>query len=122
MTKRTKDHCEKIAHMCKTMKEFWSTCRSAATKAQQEGWIDSYTWLARERVKRNSLNEEECWRIAKKFNTIRDFRTNEASVYVTSVRNGWLRSFTWLTREISPKQLQERYSQDCGKVKDIEGL
>ena len=75
MTKRTKEHCEKVARACKTMKEFWSTCRSAATKAQQEGWIDSYTWLARERVKRNSLDEEECRRIAKKYKTIRDFRT-----------------------------------------------
>ena len=84
MTKRTKEHCEKVARTCTTMKEFWSKCRSVATKAHKEGWIDSYTWLERERVKRNSLTEEECRCIARKFKTIRDFRTKAPSAYVTA--------------------------------------
>lgn len=112
--KLTEEYCKAVAKTCRTMKDFWSRCRSVAMKAQREGWIDSYTWLARERVKRNSLTEEECRRIAKKFNTIRDFRTKEASVYATSVRNGWIRSFTWLTREISPKHFHTK--------KDILGI
>ncbi len=114
MTKRTKEHCENVARSCKTMKEFWYTSRSAATKAQQEGWIDSYTWLTRERVKRNSLTESECRDIAKKYNTLRDFRTKEVSVYVTSVRNGWLQSFTWLEREVGVKHY--RTKDDIVKV------
>ena len=114
MTKRTKEHCENVARSCKTMKEFWFTCRSAATKAQREGWIDSYTWLTRERVKRNSLTEAECRDIAKKYNTLRDFRTKDVSAYVTSVRNGWLQSFTWLEREVGVKHY--RTKDDIVKV------
>ena len=101
--KLTEDYCKKVAKTCKTMKDFWSKCRSVATKANREGWIDSYTWLVRERVKRNSLTEEECRRIAKKYTTLRDFRTGEPSVYAISSRKGWIRGFTWLTREVGPK-------------------
>lgn len=108
MTKRTKEHCEKVARTCKTINEFWSKFRSAATKAQQEGWIDSYTWLERERVKRNSLDEEECRRIAKKFKTLRDFRTKAPSAYVTANRHGWIQSFTWLEREVGVKHYRTK--------------
>lgn len=108
MAKRTKEHCEKVARTCTTIKEFWSKCRSVATKAHKEGWVDSYTWLARERTKRNSLTKAECRAIAMTYSTLRDFRTKEVSVYVTSVRNGWLKSFTWLAREISQKHFRTK--------------
>jgi len=101
--KLTEEYCKAVAKTCKTMKDFWSKCRSVATKAQKAGWIDSYTWLARERVKRNSLDEEECRRIARKFKTIRDFRTKATSAYVTANRHGWIQSFTWLEREVGVK-------------------
>lgn len=39
MAKRTKEHCEKVARTCTTIKEFWSKCRSVATKAHKEGWV-----------------------------------------------------------------------------------
>lgn len=106
--RRTEDYCKKVAKTCKTMKEFWSKCRSVAEKAHKEGWIDSYTWLHRERVKRNSLTEEECRRIAKKYTTIREFRTLDTSVYVTAKRHGWLQSFTWLKREVGVKHFRTK--------------
>jgi hypothetical protein len=112
--KLTEEYCKAVAKTCKTMKDFWSKCRSVATKAQKAGWIDSYTWLARERVKRNSLDEEECRRIAKKFKTIRDFRTKAQSAYVTANRHGWIQSFTWLEREIGEKHY--RTKDDIVKV------
>ena len=80
MAKRTKEHCEKVARTCTTIKEFWSKCRSVATKAHKEGWNDSYTWLARERAKRNSLTKAECRAIAMTYSTLRDFRTKEVFV------------------------------------------
>ena len=104
--KRTREYCEQVARTCKTMKEFWTKCRSAATKAQMEGWIDSYDWLLRERCKRNSLDEKECRRIAKQYETLRDFRMHDTSAYVISTRNGWLKSFTWLKRELDVKHVR----------------
>ena len=106
--KRTEEYCKKVAKTCKTMREFWTRCRSVAAKASKEGWIDSYTWLTRERAKRNSLTEDECRRIARKFKTIRELRTNAASVYVVSSRNGWLKNFTWLKREVGIKHYRTK--------------
>ena len=104
----TPEYCKKVAQTCRTLKDFWTKCHSVAIKSSREGWIDSYTWLARERVKRNSLTEEECRRIAKKYTTIREFRTLDASAYVISTRNGWISSFTWLTREMAPKRVRTK--------------
>ena len=106
--KLTEEYCKKVARTCKTMKDFWTRCRSVATKANREGWIDSYTWLTRERVKRNSLTEEECRRIAKKFKTLREFRTLATSVYVMSSRKGWIKNFTWLEREVGLKHFRTK--------------
>ncbi len=114
MMKLTEEYCKKVAKTCKTMKDFWSKCRSVASKAQKTGWIDSYTWLTRERVKRNSLTEEECRRIAKQFKTLRDFRTKATSAYVTANRHGWIQSFTWLEREVGVKHY--RTKDDIVKV------
>jgi hypothetical protein len=101
--KRTQEYCEQAARTCKSIGEFWSKHRSAATKAHLEGWIDSYTWLERGRAKRYSLDEDECRRIASQYRTNKDFRTHEPSAYVISCKNGWLESFTWLKREMDTK-------------------
>ena len=99
----TKEYCESVARGCKTVREFWNEHRSVAQKAQTEGWYDSYMWLQRIRVKRNTHTEEACRKVAKKCKSIREFRENYTSAYVTSVRHGWLKDFTWLKRELSPK-------------------
>jgi hypothetical protein len=73
--KRTQEYCEQVARTCKSIGEFWSKHRSAATKAHMEGWIDSYTWLTRERAKRYSLDEDQ----AKKL--IREVDKDRSSFY-----------------------------------------
>lgn len=99
----TREYCESVARQCKTTIEFWKEHRSVAQKAQAEGWYDSYTWLQRIRVKRNTYTEEECRIAAMKCKSIREFREKHTSAYVTSVRHGWLKDFNWLTRELARK-------------------
>lgn len=41
---------------------------------------------------------EECYEIAKKYNTKKSFRENEYSAYARAYRNGWLDEFYWLER------------------------
>lgn len=42
------------------------------------------------------LTYEYCKEVAKKYSTLKDFRTESESVYVTSLRNKWLKDYTWL--------------------------
>jgi hypothetical protein len=106
----TKDFCEQAARRCTTLKEFWSRFRSEAAKSYTAGWMEEFTWLARERVKRNSLTEDACRQAAMQYPSIREFRTGNPSVYATSARKGWLSSFTWLTREMGVKTFHTKES------------
>jgi len=104
----TREYCEEAARTCSSLKELCVKHRSVAIKAFKEGWIDDYTWLARQRAKRNSLSEEVCARIAREYATLHDFRHGNPSAYVTSVRKGWLHNFHWLVREMRCKTYHDK--------------
>ena len=40
---------------------------------------------------------DECYEIAKKYNTKKSFRENEQYAYGRALRNGWLKDYTWLS-------------------------
>lgn len=106
--KRTREYCEQVARKYSSLKDLCTMERSVSNKAFAEGWIDDYTWLSRERARRNSLTEEECARISRQFSTLREFRLGNPSAYVISTKNGWIQSFTWLQREIGKKTYHTR--------------
>lgn len=99
MAKRTKEHCEKVARTCTTIKEFWSKCRSVATKAHKEGWLKSFTWLAREISQKHFRTTEDILEIAGKFRTLKDFREKCPNECRYAWAHGWLEECTWLKRE-----------------------
>lgn len=99
----TKEFCESVARKFKTLRAFWSGDWSVAFKAMSEGWLDEYTWLKRQRVKRGTYSKEECRRLAKKCKTLSEFTTRYRCAEVISRRNGWLKEFTWLElQHVSP--------------------
>jgi len=99
----TEKYCETVARRCKSVAEFFKRHHSAANKALKEGWYDSYTWLSRERVKRNTWTAENCREEARKYGRLAEFRKGSPTAYVTSCRLGIIGSFTWLERGLPKK-------------------
>lgn len=95
----TKEFCESVARKFKTLRAFCRGDWSVASKAMSEGWLDEYTWIKRQRVKRGTYSKEECLRLAKKCKTLVEFRTKYLCAEVMARRNGWLKEFTWLERK-----------------------
>ena len=50
----SKDFCESVARKYKTLRAFCRGDWSVASKAMSEGWLDEYTWIKRQRVKRGT--------------------------------------------------------------------
>lgn len=94
----SKEFCESVARKYKTLRAFCRGDWSVASKAMSEGWLDEYTWIKRQRVKRGTYSKEECRRLAKTCKTLVEFRTKYLCAEVMARRNGWLKEFTWLER------------------------
>lgn len=99
----SKEFCEGVARKFKTLRAFRRSDWSVASKAMSEGWLDEYTWLKRQRVKRGTYSKEECRRLAKKCKTLSEFTTKYRCAEVVANRNGWLKEFTWLERQRAPR-------------------
>jgi len=97
----TREFCETVSRKFKTLRAFCKGDWSAASKAMSEGWLDEFTWLKRQRVKRGTYTKEECRRLAKKCRTLAEFSTKYRCAEVMARRNGWLKEFTWLEMQHS---------------------
>lgn len=71
-------------------------------KYKQEGW--NILNVAKTGVRSGSLGKlkrkwtkNECYKEAKKYSTLKDFRKKSSTAYNVSLKNGWNKEYTWLT-------------------------
>lgn len=53
-------------------------------------------------------NKEMCLSEARKYTCLKDFRKKSQSAYISSLRNGWLKEYSWLKRDISIKWTHQK--------------
>lgn len=87
---------DEAAHLYSTLKDFREKSPREYEASRRHGWINSYTWLARERVPHNTWTYRACYDEAKKYSKIGEFRTLSPVAYHTASHNGWITDYTWL--------------------------
>jgi hypothetical protein len=100
------DTCYKIAQKYTTLKDLRLKDRSTYVIAIQNDWLKDYTWLQRKNKTPDykwSINEyaekysyENCFIIAQKYKSIREFKEDNFICYNKCRRNDWLKDYTWL--------------------------
>ena len=97
--KWNKKSCYNEALKYKTLDDFYTYSGPAYYKANDNGWIDEYTWLKRKHTKRGYWqNYDNCYNEAKKYDNITDFLKRSPGAYNSANDNGWLNDYTWFPR------------------------
>lgn len=117
--KWTQDACYKEAQKYHTIKEFRENSNSCYVTASSKGWLKDYTWLERADNNRESWTKEECIEESKKYKTLNDFHNNSCGAYTAAWRNGWLKEFTWLKRQISEPYTFKQFAETVQKYETL---
>lgn len=98
--KWTKRKCLEEARKYKTAQEFQSNNTGAYLAAIRHKWNKEITWFedghmlaAKERTK---FNFERCRSLAKRFLSLKEFRTAQPGAYLVAKKSGWLEGYDWL--------------------------
>lgn len=99
--KWTYEKCYQEAKKYKSRTEFQRAkgASCAYKTARKHGWLDDYTWFTQYAKPAGYWNYETCYKEAKKYRFLVDFRKRNASVYVIARKNGWLKDFNWLIKK-----------------------
>ena len=74
------------------------------------------------RCNRRKYTYEYCYNVAKKFNTIYEFRRNNYNLYYTANKNNWVNDYTWLKKEIDNTKAQTIYVYEFNDKSAYVGL
>lgn len=101
--KQTKDYltnefCEIESKKYTSRGSFAKGCPSAYNKARIEGWLDEYVWLKPQRHEKGYWTEARCESVARSYQHMYDFQTENLGAYNAAKRNGWLKKYTWLEK------------------------
>lgn len=96
--KWTYEKCAEEAKKYEYYHDFMTKCNSAYTTACYRKWIKDFTWLKRERVEHGHWTYENCLEEAKKYKTLTDFHDNSNTAYNVSLKNGWIKDYTWFEK------------------------
>ena len=92
----TYERCCEEAKEYNTLKEFRENSPSAYVASKRNGWVDCFTFLNRDRIKRGTWqNYDNCYNEAKKYKTRSEFQKKCVSAYQVALKNGWLDDYTW---------------------------
>ena len=95
----TKTRCYEEAKKYKTRTEFYKNSGGAYVMARKNGWLNEYTWLNnRNKKNKGYWNFETCFKEAKKFKTLKDFKSKCGRAYELARKNGWIEEYTWLEK------------------------
>lgn len=75
--------------------------------ARKEGWLNDYTWFKQSPKENGFWSKEQCYKEAKKYQYLVEFRHESASAYTIARRENWLNSYTWLIK----KRKKWKYSE-----------
>ena len=91
-TKWTEETCREEALKYKTRKDFRIHSRGAFDKAQECGWLESYTWLFHHKS-HSDWTYESCKAEAAKYPNRNEFGKHAYGAYTVARENGWLDDF-----------------------------
>ena len=94
--KWTKEKCHELALTCKNRTEMRVKSGFALETAIKNGWVDDYRWFTKPTI----FSYDDCYAAAKKCTTTKEFRTKFHGQYSKSCSKNWLRTFSWLKREL----------------------
>lgn len=99
--KWTYEKCYEEAQKYKSKSEFQRAkgASCAYKTARKNGWLDDYTWFRRTQKPSGYWDYESCYKEAKKYQFLVDFRKGSASAAVIARRNGWLKDYDWLIKK-----------------------
>lgn len=92
----SKEFCETESKKYTSRGSFAKGCPSAYNKARKEGWLNEYVWLKPQRHEKGYWTEARCESIARAYQRMYDFQTENYGAYNAAKRNGWLKNYTWL--------------------------
>lgn len=75
--------------------------------ARKEGWLGDYTWFKTSPKENGFWTKEQCYKEAKKYRYLVEFRHESASAYTIARRENWLDSYTWLIKKRKKWKYQE---------------
>ena len=101
--------------------DFEKYSNSAFNSSVRNGWIEKFTWLKLTRKPRNYWNYEQCYNEAQKYTTVFEFQKRSSSAYHASVKEGWLKGFSWLKLSRKPRNYwnYEHCYEEAKKYKSI---
>lgn len=108
--------CLAEAKKYKTIKDFLENAPCAYQKAVKNKWIEEYVWL-KDNIKhrKNYYTYKKCYEIAKKYNSLNEFRKEKNCAYNVAKENNWLDEYSWLERQF--KWTEETLLEEAKKYK-----
>lgn len=105
------DTCYEEAKKYNSRSEFqYGKGASCAYKiARKEGWLSDYTWFKASPKENGYWTKEQCYKEAKKYKYLVEFRHESASAYTIARRENWLDSYTWLIKKKKNWKYSECY-------------
>jgi len=86
-----KENCLEVSKTCNSRLEFKTKFRTAYKHCCKNKWTDEVCSHMKENLKpKHYWTKERCFDVAKKYNTIKEFRKNSVSAYTLCLRNKWL--------------------------------
>jgi predicted GIY-YIG superfamily endonuclease len=99
----TYDRCYQEAKKCVSHTDFQQKSPSARCAALRNGWIKDYTWFKKKISPYVYWTFDRCLEEAKKYKTKNDFRINSYDAYRVSLKEKWMKEFSWLESPIIPR-------------------
>lgn len=95
------DNCKEEALKYKTRGEFSKANISAYIRALKYGWLDE--WFGEDTAQKPSgyWNYDTCYNEALKYEKQSDFRKYSSAAYCAARKNGWIKDYHWLKKNVS---------------------
>ena len=115
----TEERCYELAKRYTTLKDFCDENPRAESAARRNNWIDSYTWLKRNR---GPWTKDECREVAMLCKTVTEFQEKYNGAYQAATKNRWTKEYTWMimnTRLKWTKEKCQEASKSCKTLKEF---
>ena len=113
----TYESCYAEAKKYKSRKEYEEYSCSAYNVSLKNGWLDNYIWFEEKMKPKGYWTYERCYEEAKKYKTRKSFQIGCGSAYSNSLKNGWLRDYTWFVNFRKPRGYYSKYENCLDETK-----
>lgn len=106
----TKERCIEEGKKYKTIKEYQKGNQSSYYAARVNGWLKEFTWFEHRTHPSGYWNYKNCYKEAQKYELLINFRNYSQRAYQVAKKNGWIKDYTWLKRQMTPKGYWDDYN------------